>query len=87
MRKSRFSEEQILGIVAESRTTSVVEVARRHGVSQNTLVRWRAKYAGLDLDEAKRLRRLEDENRRLKKLVADLSLDHAMLKDLVGRKW
>ena len=87
MRKSRFSDEQILGIVAESRTTSLVEVARRHGVSKNTLVRWRAKYAGLDLDEAKRLRRLEDENRRLKRLVADLSLDNAMLKDLVGRKW
>ena len=86
MRKSRFSEEQILGIVAESRTTSLVEVARRHGVSKNTLVRW-PKYAGLELDEAKRLPRLEDENRRLKKLVADLSLDNAMLKDLVGRKW
>ena len=71
MRKSQFTEEQILAIIAESRTTAVTEVARRHGVSKNTLVRWRAKYAGLELDEARRLRRLEDENRRLKKIVAD----------------
>jgi putative transposase len=87
MRKSRFAEEQILAMVAETRTTTVAEVARRHGVNKNTLARWRAKYAGMELDEARRLKRLEDENRRLKKLVADLSLDNAMLKDLVGRKW
>ena len=88
MRKSRFTEEQILAILAEGDAgASGTELARRHGISRQTFIRWKAKYGGLQLNEARRLRLLEDENRRLKKLVADLSLDNAMLKDVVGRKW
>ncbi len=88
MKKSRFTEEQILAILAEGDAgVSGIELARRHGVSRQTLIRWKAKYGGLQLNEARRLRHLEDENRRLKKLVADLALDNAMLKDVVGKKW
>ena len=88
MRKSRFTEEQILQVLAEHESgASFTELSRRHGVSKNTLVRWHAKYGGLQQNDAKRLRQLEDENRRLKKLVADQALDLAMLKDVVGRKW
>ena len=88
MRQSRFTDEQIHGIVREVEAGGkVLEVCRRHGISKNTLQRWRAKYRGLELQEAKRLKVLEDENRRLKRLVADLSLDNALLKDVVGRKW
>jgi putative transposase len=87
MRKSRFSDEQIVAIVREAETGKPMEVCRRHGVSKETLRRWRAKYRGLELQEARRLKALEDENRRLKKLVADLALDNSLLKDLVGRKW
>jgi putative transposase len=88
VKKSRFTDEQILAILAEGDAgVSGIELARRHGVSRQTLIRWKAKYGGLQLNEARRLRQLEDENRRLKKLVADLALDNAMLKDVVGKKW
>jgi putative transposase len=88
VKKSRFTEEQILAILAEGDAgVSGIELARRHGVSRQTVIRWKSKYGGLQLNEARRLRHLEDENRRLKKLVADLSLDNAMLKDVVGKKW
>ena len=88
MRKSRFTDEQVIRIVKEvDGGATWAEVTRRHGISRETLRRWRAKYRGMSLDEAKRLQSLEDENRRLKKLVADLSLDNALLKDVVGRKW
>ncbi len=87
MRKSRFREEQILGILREAETGPRVEVRGRHWISRNTLRRWRTKYAGMGLHEARRLRQLEDENRRLKKLVADLSLDKQSLQDALGRKW
>jgi putative transposase len=87
MRRSRFSEEQILAILREAEGGSRAEVCRRHGISKNTRQRWRTKYAGMGLNEARRLRQLEDENRRLKKLVADLSLDKQLLQDALGRKW
>lgn len=88
MKKKRFTEEQIVGVLHEaSGGTTVKELCRRHGVTETTFYRWRAKYGGLQVSEARRLKTLEDENRRLKRLVADLSLDNAMLKDVVGRKW
>jgi putative transposase len=86
--KSRFTAEQIVGILNEAMSgTPVREVCRKHGVTENTFYVWRRKYGRMQASEAKRLKALEDENRRLKKLVADLSLDNAMLKDIVGRKW
>jgi putative transposase len=87
MRKSRFSDEQIVAIVREAELGKAMEVCRRHGISKETLRRWRTKYRGLELQDARRLKALEEENRRLKRLVADQALDLSLMKDLVGRKW
>ena len=89
MKRARFTEEQIIGILHEAAGGGVEirELSRWHGITEQTFYRWRAKYGGMQVSEAKRLKALEDENRRLKRLVADLSLDNAMLKDVVGRKW
>jgi putative transposase len=88
MKKSRFTEEQKVGILHQAAGgTAVRELCRKHGITETTFYRWRAKYGGVQVSEVRRLRTLEDENRRLKRLVADLSLDNAMLKDVVGRKW
>jgi putative transposase len=88
MKAKRFTEAQIVGILQEAGgSTSIRELCRRHGVTETTFFRWRAKYGGMAQSEIKRLKQLEDENRRLKKLVADLSLDVAMLKDVSGRNW
>lgn len=87
MRK-RFTEEQIVGVLNEHAAGGTIrELCRRHGITETTFHRWRAKYGGLQISDARPLKGLEDENRRLKKLVADLSLDNAMLKDVAGRKW
>ena len=89
MKKSRFSAEQIVSILNEAakKETKVAEICRKHGITEQTYYCWRRAYGGLQGTEAKRLRTLEDENRRLKKLVADQALDIAMLKDVAGRKW
>jgi putative transposase len=88
MRKSRFTDEQKIAILQQAAAgTSVRELCRKHGITEQTFYRWRGKLDGIQIADAKRLRALEDENRRLKRLVADLSLDNAMLKDVVGRKW
>lgn len=88
MKKSRFNEEQIVGILKEVEAgISVTEVCRKHGVSQNTFYAWRKKYQGLSVSEAKRMKALLDENRRLKQLVANLSLDNAALKDVLSKNW
>ena len=88
MRKSRFTDEQIVAIVDETESGArATDVCRRHGVSKETLRRWRVKYRGMEVQEAKRLKALEEENRRLKRLVAELALDNSLLKDVVGRKW
>jgi len=88
MRKSRFTEAQIIGILKQAEGGAKVDdLAREHGISSQTIYNWRAKYGGLEVSEAKRLRELEEENRRLKKLVADLSLDKEALKDALGKKW
>jgi putative transposase len=87
MRKSRFTEEQKIAVVQQAAAGAKInELCRKHGITETTFYRWRAKYDGLQVSDAKRYRVLEDENRRLKKLVADRSLDNAMLKDVVGRK-
>lgn len=87
MRK-RFTEEQIIGVLNEHAAGGTIrELCRRHGITETTFHRWRAKFAGLQVSDARRLKGLEDENRRLKKLVADQALDIAMLKDVAGRKW
>jgi len=88
MKKTRFTEEQIIGIVREHEAGSATaNVCRQHGISSATFYNWKAKYGGLEVSEAKRLRALEDENRRLKKLLAETMLDNAMLKDVASKKW
>ena len=88
MRTSRFSEEQIVGILHEwDAGAKIAELVRRHGVTDQTLYRWKKKYGGMHVNDAKRLKALEDENRQLKRLVADQALNLQVVKDLLGKKW
>ena len=88
MRKRRFTEEQIIGVLKQAEGgMKVDEVCRQNGISRHTFYVWRKKFGGMDVSEAKRLRQLEDENRRLKHLVADLSLDNQMLKHIAEGNW
>jgi putative transposase len=88
MRRSRFSEEQIIGILKEHEAgVSVSDLCRKHGVSDASIYKWKAKFGGMDVSEAKRLRALEDENAKLKRMLADAMLDNVAMKDLLGKKW
>jgi putative transposase len=88
MKRSRFSEEQIIGILKEHEAgVPVAELCRKHGVSDASIYNWKARFGGMEVSEAKRLRALEDENAKLKRMLADAMLDNVALKDLLGKKW
>lgn len=90
MKRKRFTEEQIISILREREAgMAVADLGRRHGVSEQSIYRWQSKYGGLGVSEAKRLKQLEEENRRLKRMVADLSLDKQMLEDVIkqSKNW
>ncbi len=88
MKRSRFSEEQIIAILKEQEAgVPVSELCRKHGVNDASIYKWKAKYGDMDISEAKRLKALEDENAKLKRMLADAMLDNVALKDLLGKKW
>ena len=88
MKRSRFTEEQIIAVLREHEAgAKAAELCRKHGMSEATLYNWKAKYGGMEVSDAKRLRALEDENRKLKKLLAEAMLDNAALKELLAKKW
>ena len=88
MRRKRFTEEQIIGVLKEHELgAKTADLCRKHGISEATFYNWKSKFGGLDVSEARRLKQLEGENARLKKLLADSMLDNAALKDLLSKKW
>jgi len=88
MKRKRFSEEQIIGVLKEHEAGSkTADLCRKHGISEATFYNWKSKFGGMDVSEARRLKALETENAKLKKLLADSMLDNAALKDLLSKKW
>ena len=88
MKRSRFNEEQIIGILKEHESgVSTADVCRKHGISSATFYKYKAKFGGLDVSDARKLKALEDENAKLKKLLAEQMLDNAMLRDVASKKW
>ena len=88
MKRNRFNEEQIIGILREQEHgLGTADVCRKHGISSATFYKWKAKYGGLQVSDARKLKALEDENAKLKKLLAEAMLDNAILKDVAAKKW
>lgn len=88
MKGKKFTDEQIIAVLKEAEAGATVkDVCRRHGISEQSFYRWKAKYGGMEISDARRLRSLEDENRRLKHLVADLTLDNQALKAVMSKEW
>ena len=88
MKRKQFSEEQIIAVLKEAESgLKILDLVRKHGIAEGTFYRWKAKYGGMDVSDAKRLKQMEEENRRLKRIVADQALDIQMLKDVASRKW
>jgi putative transposase len=88
MKRSRFTEEQIIAILKEQETgQKTADVCRKHGISEATFYKYKAKYGGMDVSDARKLKALEDENAKLKKLLAEAMLDNAILKDVAAKKW
>jgi putative transposase len=88
MKRSRFTEGQIIAMLREQETgAKTADVCRKHGISDATFYKWKAKYGGMQVSDARRLKALEDENAKLKKLLAEAMLDNAMLRDVAARKW
>ena len=88
MKRKQFTEEQIIGILKEAEAgLKVADLIRKHGIAEGTFYRWRAKYGGMEVSDAKRLKQMEEENRRLKRLVAEQALDIQMLKDVASKNW
>ena len=87
MKRLRFTEEQIIGVLKEAEAAKCADLCRKHGMSEGTFYAWKAKYSGMTVSEAKRLKALEDENAKLKRLLAETMLDNAGLKDLLAKNW